>query len=132
MKQTRTDPDLVQEIFFKWKKMKEIDINAASVPRKIREMTNKLEELNSYIELVDNSAANAGFEVKMLKERMDKSAGEGLYESRHICKRGSTGLFAIHYKRTKCGVENTGGAAGRDNEFRHLSLVLRDQFCLSR
>jgi DNA repair ATPase RecN len=109
VKQTRTDPDLVQEIFFKWKKMKEIDINAPSVPKKIRELTSKLEVLNSYIELVDNSAANAGFEVNKLKERLDKSAGEGLYESRHVCKCGSTGLFAIHYKCTKCGVESWWG-----------------------
>jgi hypothetical protein len=36
VKLTRTDPDLAQEIFLKWKKMKEIDINAPSVPKKIR------------------------------------------------------------------------------------------------
>jgi hypothetical protein len=65
--------------------------------------------LNSYIELVDNGEANARFEVKKLKERMDKNAGEGLYESRHVCKCGPTGLFAIHYKCTKCGVENWWG-----------------------
>ncbi len=119
--ETKIDPERVKMIYEAWVEMKEVDLNSPSVPKKLKQIEEKLENVTG---LIVKELTRHGYEglpdeydlrqflnsaPELLKLKDLRCFTDSMYERYECAQCGSKYYYAIHVQCTKCGRDSTWG-----------------------